>query len=199
MPAISVLVDGALMARVRTDGLNILAVHVGGTKSGEAFATVVFSGGKYPNSGESVHLLWLNELALHPGQCVRIEVSEQGDTTYPGKTIEELFPDDLPIDKDQPMPSSREELVREARLRPHQREHFTLTLQSSSGCSTIAKVDTDEHGFGANFVWNWVHPERIRASLDTYSLEQLVSEDGPNYHFQECLYPDAWVEVKVDA
>lgn len=39
MPAISVLVDNTLIARVRTDGLDVLAVSVGGTKVDETFAT----------------------------------------------------------------------------------------------------------------------------------------------------------------
>jgi hypothetical protein len=191
-------VDGALMARVCTDGLDILSVHVSGTKIDETFATLHFSGGRYPSGGQFTHLVWLSELALQPGQRVRIEVSEQGDTTHSGKTLAELFPDEPVEEQHDPMPS-REQLIDEVRLRPHHREHFTLALQSSSGHSTVAEVGADGHGFGASVFWSGIREERIRASLDTYSLEQLASGDKLTYHFQERLYPDAWVEIKIDA
>jgi hypothetical protein len=69
MPALSVIVDGQLMARVRTDGLNVLSVSLSGTKIDEALATVEFSGGIYPEDGQSTYLTWISQLALHPGSA----------------------------------------------------------------------------------------------------------------------------------
>jgi hypothetical protein len=197
MPAMSVFVDGELKARVCTDGLNVLAVNVGGTKIDETFATVEFSGGVYPDSGESTHLIWLSELELRPGQCVRIEVAESGSNSHVGKTLEELFPD-LPEEKEGPMPS-REQLVEEVRSRKHYREHFSMSVESSSGTRSSADLLPSEHGFGASFLWNWVRPERITASLHGYSLDQLKSGEISNYHFREHLLPGAWVELRIDA
>ncbi len=197
MPSIAVFVDGALMARVNSEGLDILTVNVGSTKADETLATIEFSGGKYPDDGDSSHLIWLNELQLSSGQTVRVLVSASGDTTAPGRTLEELYPD-LPEEKEGPMPT-RSQLIAEVSKRPHFREGYSFTLRSSSGAAVEAAMDPEEHGFSASFLWNWVRPERVSASLHTYSLAQLTAESGFNYHFQERLEPEAWVELRVDA
>ena|SRR5688572_29921564 len=197
MPAMSVFVDGELKARVRTEELSVLAVNVSGTKIDKTFATVEFSGGVYPESGESTHLIWLSELELQPGQCVRVEVGASDSNSHDGKTLEELYPD-LREEKEGPMPS-REQLVEEVRSRKHYREHFTMSVESSSGTRSNTHLLPNEHGFGASFLWNWVRPERISASLHSYSLDQLKSDEVSNYHFREHLLPGAWVELRIDA
>ena len=197
MPALSVFVDGLLKARVCTDDLHVLTVNVSGTKIDDAFASVEFSGGSYPEGADSTHLVWLSELALHPGQCVRVEVAAGGPNSHSGKTLEELFPDP-PEEKQGPMPS-REQLIEEVRIRKRLRDHFALSVQSSSGASVSVEVKPEEHGFGASFLWNWVQPERVSASLHTYTLDQLLSKEGFTYHFRERLHPHAWAEIRLDA
>ncbi len=197
MPAVSVSVDGFLKARVCTDGLDVLSVNIGGTKIEDAFATVEFSGGAYPEDGDSTHLIWLNELELEVGQSVRVEVAAAGSNSHQGKTIEQLFPEPYQ-EKHGPMPS-RKQLVEGVKLRKHTWEHFTLSVRSSSGANACAEVGLGDHGFGASFLWNWQRPERVSASLHTYSLDQLASEEGFSYNFREVLQPGAWAEVRVDA
>lgn len=175
----------------------MLTVHVGGTKIDEPFATLDVSGGSYPENGQSTHLVWLSECALRPGQQVRVEFSEHGETLSAGKTLEELFPESAG-EKDGPMPSVKQ-LVDEVRKRPRLREHYSFSVQSSCGASVDAEATESEHGFGASVLWNWVRPERVSASLHTYTLEQLASEEGSNYHFQERLQAGSWVEVRIDA
>lgn len=197
MPVLSVLVDGQLVARVRTDGLDVLTVNVSGTKIDEPFATVDVSGGSYPENGEPEHLVWLSEFTLQPGQLVRVEFTEEGQNLNPGKTLEELFPDSCE-EKHGPMPSL-EQLVEEVRKRERLREHYSFSVRSSSGANVNAEASPSDHGFGASFLWNWVRPERVSASLHTYTLEQLASKEGSNYHFQERLPTGTWAEVRVDA
>jgi hypothetical protein len=196
MPTISVLVDEELKARVSTDGLSVLAVNVNGTKVDKSFATVVFSGGVYPETGDSTHLIWLNDLELQPGQRVRIEVGASGSNSHEGRTLEQLFPG-LPQEKEGPMPS-REQLVEEVRTREHYREHFALSVASSSGTRASTMLTPEEHGFGASFLWNWVRAERVNASLHSYSLDQLKSGEVFNYHLREHLHSGSWVELRVD-
>lgn len=197
MPALSVFVDGRLMASVCTDGLDVLTVNVSGTKIDDRFATLDFAGGIYSKNGDSTHLIWLSELELDPGECVRVEVEANGSNSHPGKTIEELFPGPAE-EKSGPMPS-REQLIEEVKARKHLRSHFTVSVQSSSGANVVTEVKPDDHGFGASFLWNWMRPERVAASLHTYTLDHLASEEGFDYEFREYLHPDAWVEVRVAA
>lgn len=194
MPAVSVLVDNTLMARVRTEGLDVLSVNVGGAKIDEAFATVEFSGGKYPVDGESSHLVWLSEVALRPGQCVRVEVSHHGDATHAGKTLADLFPDSS--DETEKV-VNRHEVVDQLRLRPYLREHCSLAILSSGGDSQRVTVQESEHGFGASFLWNSTRPDRVSASLHTYSLDQLDSQEEFNYHFRRHLSAEEWIELTL--
>ena len=197
MPALAVLVDDQLVARVRTDGLDVLTVNVSGTKVDEPFATLDVSGGSYPENGPSTHLVWLSEVTLQPSQRVRVEFSEDGQTLHAGKTLEELFPESLG-ERHGPMPGIAQ-LVDEVRKRVRVREHYGFSVQSSGGASVSAEAAPNEHGFGVSVLWNWVRPERVSASLHTYTLEQLASEEASNYHFQERLQAASWVEVRVDA
>jgi hypothetical protein len=197
MTALSVFVNERLMATVSTEGLDVLTVNIGATKIDECFATVEFSGGSYPQGGDSKHLIWLNDLELEPGQCVRVEVAATGSRTHPGKTIEELYPDSTE-EKAGPMPS-RDQLIAEVRARKHRWSHFSLGVKSSSGARVSTEVEPDDHGFGASFLWNSTRPERVSASLHTYTLDQLATGRGLQYKFEEHLHAGAWVEVRVDA
>jgi hypothetical protein len=192
-----VFVDDRLMARVSTEGLDVLTVNISGTKVDESFAAVHFSGGRYPEGGDSTHWIWLNELGLEPGQCVRLEVAATGSVSHPGRTIEDLFPGSTE-EMAGPVPS-RTQLIDEVRARKHLRSHFRVSVKSSSRASVAIDTEPDDHGFGASFLWNWTRPERVSASLHTYTLAQLADEQSLNYKFRERLQPDAWVEVRVDA
>jgi hypothetical protein len=197
MPALGVLVDDQLIARVRTDGLDVLTVRVSGTKIDELFATLDVSGGSYPENAPFTHLVWLSEFKLQPGQRIRVEFSEEGETLHAGKTLEELFPESSE-EKHGPMPG-RAQLVDEVRKHVRVREHYGFSVRSSGGASASAEAAPNEHGFGVSVLWDWVRPERVSASLHTYTLEQLASNEDSNYHFQERLPVGSWVEVRVDA
>jgi hypothetical protein len=198
MPVLSVFVDRVPLCTVRTDGLDMLNVGISGSKIDEAFATLEVSGGTDPESGESTYLIWLDAFALQPGQCVRVEISDHGSTSAPGKTIDECFPE-APEQQPQGPPRSREQLVNALRARSHVREQYAIKIKSSSGARQIANVGDNEHGFGASFVWNYVRPARVSASVHTYSLEQMAKDEDFTSHFHERLEPEAWVEVTIDA
>lgn len=151
------------------------------------------SGGKYPTDGQSTHLIWLSDHLLQPGQCVRVEFSSHGDDSVVGKTLAELFPDSTSVGEGQDL--SREDVIDSLRQRPRFRERYTLAVRASSGDSRTATATEVEHGFGASFLWNAVRPDRMSASLHTYSLDQLASQEGFTYHFRERLCPDAWAEL----
>src|SRR5215472_14920012 len=138
MLVLSVFVDERLMASVCTEGLDVLTVNIGGTKIDESLATVEFSGGTYPEGGDSKHLIWLSDLELESGQCVRVEVAATGSNSHSGKTIEELYPGSTE-EKFGPMPS-REQLIAEVKTRRHLRSHFSVGVRASSGANVSTQV-----------------------------------------------------------
>jgi hypothetical protein len=202
MPLLRVSVDGTQVAAVSTEGLDVLTVNLGGTKIDEEFASLEFSGGRYPAEGESTHLIWLNGLVVHPGQRVRVELAASGSSSHAGKTIAELFPDDSEDDEDseepQDSPLSRDAVVDGVVARPQVRTAYHCDLESSSGAKCAASTSAQEHGFGISFLWNSLRAERVSASLHTYSLEQLRTHGESTYHWREHLVAGDWVEMKIE-
>jgi hypothetical protein len=197
VPSIRVSVEGQQAAVVATAGLHVLSVHVSGTKVNEEFATLEFHGGTYPEGGPPTSLWWLSELQVRPGQTISVEFLPEAATSLPGKTIEELFPEESsPVE---PSPKSREQLVEELRSTPQLRSHYGFKLRSSLGAALTCELPEGAHGFGFSVVWNWVRPERVSTSLHSYALEHLLGDGPLDYEHEERLPLGASVELRVDA
>ena len=54
MPALSLSIDGNVIATVRTEGLDSLDVRASGTRIDEDLASVDVAGGSYPENGNSI-------------------------------------------------------------------------------------------------------------------------------------------------
>lgn len=172
MPAISVLLNGELLATVNTKGYDVVSVHIHGTKTDDEFAILEMSGGTYPNNGESTHLIWINSLELWPGQRLEVRLQESGETLPAGKTIEELFPEEA--DTEVPADFAPTEAMFTAlRAKPLRREEFSFQFLGSTGTSFVGKTASTDHGFGFSLVWNSNRPERACCSLHAYTLDEL--------------------------
>lgn len=197
MPAISVTLDGALLARVHTDGLHVLSVHVQATRVDETFAELEMHGGCYPETGESTHLIWISSMPLQPGQLVTVALHDEGDTTRPGKTIEELFPDE-PDESTPEDTKSMADVFAEIRRKPLLREGYGLSFVSSTGTSFSGRTQATDHGLGFPVVWNMHQPERARGSLHSYTLDSLEQKLPLNNHVSESIHASDFVQLRVD-
>ena len=197
MPALSVSIDGVTVATTCTDGYEVVSVRAGGTRIDEDFATLALSGGSYPENGESIYLLWINDLCLRAGQVVTVSFLENASTSHPGKTIEELFPDVPPITQTDFKPTT--EMYKELRSKPKLREKYSFRLVTSSGASFIGETTPEEYGFGFTVLWNSHQPERARIALHSYTLGNLEARDPLNYHFEERIYYDSSVQFELVA
>lgn len=65
------------------------------------------------------------------------------------------------------------------------RDKFSFRLAFSSGTVVAAETAPDEHGFGFTVLWNSFHPERVRVSLHSYTLDSLETQGPMNYHIEE--------------
>lgn len=195
MPALEISIDGVSVVTVNTDGLDVLGIDVGGTQIGKELASLDVSGGSYPEGGPPESLAWIASTPLCAGQQVSVVFHEQGSSTQPGKTIEELFPDEPPVEQTDFTPT--EEMFKELRAKPKLREKFNLRLVSSSGASFVGETSPAEHGFGFSVLWNSFHPERARVSLHAYTLDNLENRGPFNNLFEEKLACGGTVELHV--
>jgi hypothetical protein len=202
VPLLSVSVDDVQLAAVSTHGLDVLTVNLGGSKVDEEFARLEFSGGRFPHDGSSAHMIWLSEVVVLPGQRVRVQVAASGSNSHPGKTIEELFPDEGGEKEESETfdfsPEARAAVLDDLEKRPQIHPAYSFEVKNSSGQTFHGRLSADEHGFGASFLWNSTRPERVSASLHTYTLAQLREGAEFTYHFRDHLLADGWVEVTVE-
>ena len=195
MPALSVSIDGVTLVAVSTDGFDVLSVSARGTRIDDGLATLDLSGGCYPEVGESTYLTWINDLQLQAGQVVTVTFFEAASSSHAGKTIEELFPDEpFPTQTDFKLTA---EMLTELRGKPLLREKFSFRLASSSGTDVAGESAPDDHGFGFTVLWNSSNPERARASLHSYTLENLETRGPMNYHAEEKIYYGDWVQFEL--
>jgi hypothetical protein len=197
MPAITVSLDGSTVATVCSAGYHILSVRVGGTRIDEDFADLDVTGGSYPEHGENVYLTWASVAPLKPGQILKVALLEVGSTSYPGKTIDELFPKEEPAMPVAFKPTA--EVLADARATPRLREGYAFRYSSSAGTSFHGRTASGDHGFGFSVLWNWLHPERAIVSLHSYTIDDLEHYRPMNDHVDEFIHFGQSVSLEIDA
>lgn len=197
MPALSVSIDGVTLATVSMDGYDVMSVRAAGTRIDDGLATLDLSGGSYPEFGESTYLTWISDVPLQTGQVVTVTFLETASSSHAGKTIEELFPDEPPSTQTNFKPTA--EMFAELRAMPTLRDRFSFRLASSSGTNFAGETAPDEHGFGFTVLWNSSNSERARASLHSYTLNNLEARGPMNNHFEEKLHYGGWVRFEIVA
>jgi len=198
VPTISVSLNGHLLASVATDGYDVLSVHVHGIRTDSEFASVDMSGGSYPEGKESTYLTWINSTLLSPGDSVEVRFTDSRQTSHPGKTIEELFPDD-PADSQRTEFKATPEMFAELRVKPQLRSGYGFCLALPSGTLYEGRTNEAEHGFGFSVVWNSHRPQRANVSLHSYTIDSMEHQQPMRDHAREYIAPGNTVRLQIAA
>ena len=193
MPALTISIDDAPQATVSTDDYDVVSVRISGSRINENLADLDVTGGTHPEDGESTYLIWVDSLAIQTGQVITVSYLEQAITSYPGKTIDERFPDEERPEVTEFRPTP--DMFTELRVRPTTREGFSFRLQSSSGTTFDGK--TTDHGFAFTVLYDSFHPEQARLSLHSYTLENLEQRGPMSYHVKENIQVGDTVSFEV--
>ena len=185
MPALRVFVDKAIIATVCTDGYEILSMQVSGTLVDEEFAKLDVTGGKYSGDADTNHLIWVSEMPLQAGQTIAVEMLEDAATSFPGKTIDELFPSDNSTEIEAFKLTS--EMFDELRNKSKTRDRIAFHLSSSSDTSVDGHIAGEDHGFGFSVLWDAGRPTSARVSLHSYTLDSLQHNGPLRYYVKEKL------------
>lgn len=195
MPALSVTLNGEFLACVATDGMDVIDVCVSGALLGPEHATLRINGGSYADGQESQFLIWEDERTLVPGDAISVTFLADGANSRPGKTIEELYPDEKPTHQEPFAPS--EQVVRELKQKPKVFESLAFEFIGSDGDSVRGKTAPEEHGFAFTVLWNSHRPQGARVSAHTYTLDSLIEKSGGKYHAEAKLEFGQRVTFKV--
>jgi hypothetical protein len=198
MPSLTVTLDGNILATVCCDGFDVVTARLSGIRIEDDFANLGVTGGCYPDGGESTYLTWVNELPVQPGQRVGVTLLQDGATSHPGKTIDELYPDEDPTttpDDFNPTDGMFEEL----RRRPNLRDGYAFQYQSTLGTSYAGRTSAEEHGFGFTVLWNSHRPERVSVLLNSYTIDSIEQRTPGHDHAREYLQVGQSLIVEIDA
>ena len=197
MPTLTASVNGTLLAQVRTDGYDVMSVAVQGTCVEEEVADLMMTGGKYPDDRDSVYLTWINSQPLKAGDLVEVTIQDEGDTSHEGKTLAELFPNEVGAGEEMDF-SPTPEIFAELRSRPRLRERFRFELETSRGTTYVGETGQEEHGFGFTVLWNTQRPGRASLSLHSYTIDGLEHRTPMHDHVREHIEPFTSVRFRVE-
>lgn len=192
---LAISLNGTELVTISSDGLNILSVRVFGDRIAPEFANLDVSGGLYGEEEDQKHLIWEPDRVISAGDEIAVTLLENVTTSRPGKTIEELYPDDKePHEPWQPI----EQVFQDLAQRPIVRERFNFTVTPPSDQSIHAATLPNEHSFGFSVTWVWLHPERARVFLSSNTLEGIAKREGGSTHAEFRLQYGQRVQFHVD-
>lgn len=194
-PALSVKVNGEHLVTVAADGLDMIDVQVHGDVIDDYFASLHVSGGYHGDNSEHTYLIWA-ERQLEPGAEIEVAFLESAVSSQPGKTIDELYPEDeVPRG---PLPTS-EMIFEQLTARPKIRERFHFDLELPGSPKISAMTSAEDHSFAFSVSWTAFHPERARVSLHSTTLANIRSNTNGTYHAESRIGVNQGVKVRVDA
>jgi hypothetical protein len=194
-PGLAVALNGTELVTVSAEGLNILNVRVHGDRISPDFANLEVSGGRYGESEEQKHLIWESERVISPGDEIAVTLLENASTSAPGKTIDDLYPEDKePHGPRQPVEAVFHDLAQQ----PTVREGFAFSITPPSGSRIRAETQPDDHSFGFSVTWVWLHPDRARVSLSSNTLVGIFKREGGSDHAEFRLHYGQRVNFRVD-
>jgi hypothetical protein len=177
---LKVTLNGEELATISSDGLNMINVRVHGDRIGPELADLDISGGVY---GEEVgkHLIWMDGYTICPGDEVAVTLLENTFTTHPGKSIEELYPEEL--EQNQPLQTIGQVFLDLAK-EPKIRDGFSFVVTLPSGENVHFNTRDNDHGFGFSVNWAWLHSEYARVSLTSNTLAGVANRENGESHIR---------------
>ncbi|MGZ8144523.1 MAG: hypothetical protein ACXWTG_10210 [Methylosarcina sp.] len=193
-PGLAISLNGTELVTISSNDLNILNVRVFGDRITPEFANLDINGGLYGEEGDQKHLIWEPDRVISPGDEIAVTLLENATTSRPGKTIEELYPEDKePHRPWQPIEQVFQDLAQCSIVR----ERFTFTVTASSRQNIHAETLPNDHSFGFSVTWVWLHPERARVSLSSNTLEGIAKREGGSTHAEFRLQYGQRVQFRV--
>lgn len=196
MPAFAFSIDAQPVATVSCEGRDVIHLSVHGDMTAAKFALAEIAGGTYQSDSDQNHLIWLNEFEVDPRALVEIEFLEFAEDSHRGQTIEELYPDETPIERNE---ESVEDVVKELKQKSRLRERYRFHLSATNHSPIASETRTGDYSFSFSVLWNWKHPRRARVALLSHSVDDIVQRTGGIRHAEFRIQPLEKVRFRVDA
>jgi hypothetical protein len=177
-----IAIDDIEVASVDTEGRDVVAVHVGGTRADDDYADLGVTGGVYNTEGVTDHRIWIDQMSLRIGQMVGVAFGEGGLQTGEGSRLSDLYPESVGRDS---TPIDPRKLAEEERQAATVRERYEVRLTTTGGGATTLITKPDEHGFGFHALWSKWNPDRVSVSLHAYTIDSVANGEPGRYAVRE--------------
>ena len=194
MAGFRIKVNEKELVSVSNEDFNILTVQVQGDVLGDELAEIEMHGGYYGEDKPKTHYIWLNGYEVKESDEIEIEFLENLETSTPGKTIEELFPEN---DEKNETSESMEELFSYLSQQPRKRQGFSIELEHSSGDIKRCLIPPEDYSFMFIIMWKWHAPERASVSLTSNTLEGVAKQKSGTAHARAKLSFGEGVKIRV--
>ncbi len=172
MPGIAIELNGSHLITIDLAGMDAVDVSVHGALDQTPKAVLGVHGGNYSDGGCG-HLIWVAEQSILPGEALSVKLIEAPSISAPGRTIQELYPDDEPISQTDFKLS--EEMIAEIRNRPRLHEAFFVEVATSNGQQAAAMSNERNTSFTFGVLWDFTRPNQARVRLNTHCLDDVIA------------------------
>ncbi len=193
MQGLLVTLNGKNLATVSVEGLNILNVNISGDLIGPEIASIDMSGGYYGEDEKDKHLIWLSDIEVSQGDEIEVTLLESTSTLFPGKTIDELYPDT----KNNNTAQTIEELYEDLSQRTKLTDKFIFEIEQPNKEIIKSSTSGDDYAFNILVMWKWLHPERASVSLTTNSLAGIKDRKSGKQHSKFNLQYEQSAKFKI--
>jgi hypothetical protein len=156
------------------------------------------TGGTEEEDGTTQFLMWefLHELKL--GDRLRFDF-ERGEDSSRRPEVSGEIPDDSNVSaKTQAWPPSEEEIVN-LEARPHLNPHLAWRFSMSQRAPEVFRPGDGRQHLSFGLLWNNRHPERIRVSLTSASLREIVARTGGHDYITDYVPLGSHFELDIGA
>jgi hypothetical protein len=181
MAFLCVTVDESIVASIDTQGKDLIAVNVGGSRISPNYAELTVMGGTYARDGSPTHpRIWVAQTPLNPGQTVTVALLSNAEAVGEGMTLDEAYPED----SDEPKPrltGSRADIAMQLRQVPPVRDGFKVQLVARGKPVAMLETAPAEFGFQFSVLWTGHHEVQASVSLSAHSLD-FIDRNLPARH-----------------
>ncbi|MCP5198492.1 MAG: hypothetical protein H6977_00680 [Gammaproteobacteria bacterium] len=179
MPYIVVSLAGDHLATLFTDTNNVVSVAVAGDVVGPNAATINATAGLYGEAEGDRHLVYLDQYTLPSGDELVVAFASRAERQSVGRTIEELYPNPEPMKGNW---TTEEELFEDFRSRSKMRCGYKFRLLNPLGEALETQTEPCVFSFSFYALWDWKHPEFLRLSLSSVTLDEIQQRKDGNTH-----------------
>lgn len=194
MAGFLIKINGKELVSISNEGLNIISVQVQGDLIGQELSVINVFGGYYGDDIKDKHLIWVTDKEICKGDEIEISFLSSLGTSYPGKTIEELYPDR----KNEKFESqSMEELFQEIKKQPKIRGKLSFKLVPPSEEVIHSAIGEKDYSFILIAMWKWFKPDVAQISITSNTMEGVVKNEAGTNHARVSLEYGQGVKFSV--